>query len=227
MKLLTFLKTQWIRFKIIRGFWVLVRHPERTDLIIKALRELQKLPDQTVINTLLSEIYGHDKFKTMRAQNYMPPKPRLDELRAMPEGSFGRAVADHLDRNGINFDTFPDYQGGNDLEYINHRMYLDHDLWHVLLDASTQVEDELALQAFNVGQLRTPFGALIIAGGLLHLLAKNPISAADTIGKIAQGFQLGKNARFLLEMPLHEMFTMPLELVRREARIYSLGHAPT
>ncbi len=209
------LKTLWIRYKILRGFIFLVRHPERTDVIIEGIRLLEKMPDQSVIQTLLAGMAAHPEYKQLRDDGYLPEKPNLEALKAMPDGSFGRALFEHLDSNGINFDVFPDELPQTPLQYVNRRMYLDHDLWHVLLGKTTEVPDELAIQAFNVAQLRTPFAALIISGGILNLLRKSPLDAADAIGHIASGYQQGKKAKFLLGVKLHEMFGRPLAEVRQ------------
>lgn len=221
------LKELWIKYKLMRGYLALVRHPERTDLIIEGIELLKKMPNQSVINKMLAAFReGHPEFADMMDERYMPRKPALEELKNMPEGSFGCALFEHLDKNNIDFNVFPDNLPESDLDYVNQRMYLDHDLWHVLMGASTEVEDELSLQAFNVAQLGTPLGAMIISGGILHLLNKDPLRAAHAMGKISDGYQTGKNAKFLLEVKLHEMFKMPLEHVRREVKIYNPAHAP-
>lgn len=217
------LKSLWIQFQMLRGFFYVVRHPERTDVIIEGINLIQKMPDQTVVNTLLDEVYAHREMQACWDEQYLPGKPDLAKLRELPAGSFGRAVADHLDSNGINYDVFPDDLPTNRLEYLNYRMFLEHDFWHVLLSANTSVPDELALQAFNVAQLRTPFGALLIAGGLLHLLRKDPILAADTVGKVSSGYQLGKNAKLLLGLRLSEHFARPLEEVRQMCGVAPLS----
>ncbi len=213
------LKTLWIRYKLLRGFIFLVRHPERTDVIIEGIQLLEKMPDQSVIQTLLTGMMAHPEYKQLHDEGYLPKTPKLDALKNMPEESFGHALFEHLDSNGINFDVWPNQPPQTALQYVNRRMYLDHDLWHVLLGKTTAIPDELAIQAFNVAQLRTPFAALIISGGILNLLRKSPLDAADAIGHIASGYQQGKKAKFLLGVKLHEMFERPLAEVRHACGI--------
>lgn len=213
------MKDLWIRFQLIRGYFQMVRNPQNTELIFKALELVAQLKDQGPLEEVLKGLYSHPEFKAMVDEGYMPRKPDLEELGKMPEGSFGREVFNHMTKNKIDFDLFPEEVPDGAIKYVNQRMYLDHDLWHVLLSYNTDVSDELALQGFNVAQLRSPFSAMIISGGLLHLLKKNPLTAADTLGLVARGYQRGKQAKFLLGIKLHEMFERPINEVRMAAGV--------
>ncbi|MGE4133001.1 MAG: Coq4 family protein [Bdellovibrionales bacterium] len=216
------MKTLWIRLRMIRGFLQMIRNPERTDIIFEGIELVSRMPDQKPIEKILAQLNTHEEYHSMVKSGYMPTKPRLAELKKMPEGSFGRALYDHLYQNRLDFDLFPTLKIEKPIHYVNQRMYLDHDLWHVLLGATTSIEDELAIQGFNVAQLRTPFGALIIAGGILHLLRKEPLRTVDAIAKVAAGYQRGLKARFLLGVRLHEMFALPLHQVRYHCQLMPL-----
>ncbi len=213
------MKELWIRWLLIRGFFKLVANPERTELIFEAIRLLAKSKDQGPTKVIVDGAKADPTFREMFNSGYMPLKPQLADLGRLPEGTFGRAVHDHMKKNNIDFELFPDEDVHLPIEYVSQRMYLDHDLWHVLLNYNTDIADELALQAFNVAQLRSPFGALIISGGLLNLLRKDPMSAADAIGRVSEGYQRGKKSKFLLGLRLHEMFDRPLTEVRALAQI--------
>ena len=213
------MKELWFRLQMARGFFQLVRNPERTDLIFKALKMLARAKDQKPIQAIIKAARENTPFSQMIDSGYMPKKPNLNDLAQMPEGSFGKEVYNHMAKNNINFDLFPDEEPELPIEYFSQRMYWDHDLWHVLLNYHTDVADELALQAFNVAQLRTPFGAMIISGGILNLLRKDPLAAADAVGRVADGYQRGKKAKFLLGLKLHEMFERPLAEVRELAGV--------
>ena len=88
-----------------------------------------------------------ERFVTHLIGDYVPvlnlvrrpaPWPGLDELRAYPEGSLGRAVAAYLDARGLPFRI----------------RYENHDAIDALLDYETNIRGEMEVQAFLSGQRR-------------------------------------------------------------------------
>lgn len=211
------MKELWLRFQMLRGYFRMVRYPEQTELIFEGIKLIKKLRDQSGVRAVIAQIKTHPEFVAMMESGYMPTKPDLKYLATLPEGTFGREVYNHMAKNHISFDLFPEEQPTSEIDYLTQRMYLDHDLWHVLLNLNTDVSDEISLQALNVAQLRSPFAAFIISGGILHLLRKEPLRAADAVRKISEIYRKGCNAKFLLGIKLHEMFERPLTEVRAVA----------
>lgn len=163
----------------------------------------------------MNDLKEKQEFMNLYNERYLPKWPTIEELRLCPEGTFGFALFQHLSINGLDLDLFPRIHDPKDpLDYLNARVYQDHDLWHALLGYGTEVEDELALQAFSVAQFGAPLGILIISGGLLHLIAKTPGRAANAIRKISEGYRIGEKSRFLPGLKLIDMLPLPLKEVR-------------
>lgn len=202
------------RVKMTQLFFQLVQNPSRTELIFKAISIVTKHRDDPVAVKILDQIYNHESFRELYAKRYVGDLPPLDKLAKYPEGSFGHEYYTHMNSNGLTPELFPKFDPANDLEYVNLRMYQDHDLWHALLGYGISVEDELAVQAFSAAQLQSPFSTMLIAGGLLHLLKSEPVRAVTALKEISEGYEKGKNAKFLLGIRLSEMLEKPIGEVR-------------
>lgn len=202
------------RVRALHLFYQLVKDPNRTDLIFKGVDIVSSDKDQSVVNKLVDKILAHEEFRQQYESRYMPETPKLEDLAQMPEGSFGQAVYQHMKANNLDFDLFPKLRGDSIVEYISVRIYQDHDLWHVLMGYGTKVEDELGLQGFGVAQYNSPVGVALIAGGFLHLLKRDPMEAVAALKKVNDGYNVGKNAKFMLNIKLHDLFARPLEEVR-------------
>jgi ubiquinone biosynthesis protein Coq4 len=204
----------WDRLRIMKSYFQLVRDPNRTDLIFKQVKILTKNPNEPGIKAIEELSLSNPTFKAMFTDRYLPDSPKLETLAQLPENSFGRALYNHMHANNLSFDIFPRIHSDRAIDYLTTRLYQDHDLWHVLLGCGVEVEDELAIQAFGVAQYHSPVGTMIISGGLLHLLSKNPLRAVEAVKKVAEFYVIGQRAKFLPSVRLHEHFPKPLAEVR-------------
>lgn len=209
----------WNRLRAIKMFFQLVKNPNRTDLIFKGVAIASEDVNQELVKTIEQLVLSDKPFQVMYTENYIPDLPQLKILAGLPEQSFGKALYKHMNDNNLDFKMFFNQNLNLDLKrpiyYLSTRIYQDHDLWHVLLGYGTDVEDELAIQAFGVAQFHSPIGVVIIAGGLLHLLGKNPARAVDAFRKINEAYQLGRKTKFLLSVRIHELLPRPLNEVRQ------------
>jgi ubiquinone biosynthesis protein Coq4 len=204
----------WNRLKIFLLFIQLVRDPNRTDLIFRGVAIVAKNPGLPAIKAVEQCVLANETFKSMYDENYVPTAPSLEVLSKLPQESFGYALFQHMNSHGLSFEIFPKVKYTRPIQYLSTRLYQDHDLWHALLGYGVEVEEELAIQAFGVAQFQSPVGTMLIAGGLLHLLRKNPSRAVLALKKINEGYTLGKSSRFLPAIRLHELFAKPLREVR-------------
>ena len=196
--------------RVLKIYLGLIRDPNRTELVFDAVKIATKYKDDPLAQEVIGRVMSNDEFRNRFEERYLPPWPSLEQLRECPEGSFGQAVYRHMVMNGLDLELFPRVEPHDEIDYLNARAYQDHDLWHALLGYGTEVEDELAIQAFNVAQFRSPLGILLISGGLLHMLIFHPGKAVDAIAKISEGYRRGQKAKFLLGMKLVEMLPQPL-----------------
>jgi ubiquinone biosynthesis protein Coq4 len=208
--------TVWNRFKILKLMIQLIFNPNRTDLIFKGVDIVSQDPHHKAVKDIEAVVMANNEFKTMYDQNYVPTAPLLENLARCPTDSFGRAVYDHMHSNGLTFDLFPRLESRRPVHYLSTRIYQDHDLWHVLLGYGVKVDDELAIQAFGVAQFQSPIAIMLVAGGLIHLLVKNPPDAIAAFKKVNEGYALGRRIPFLLTARLHDYFARPLKELRAQ-----------
>ncbi len=209
------MQSLWIRLRVLKNFVQLVRNPNRTELIFEMIHVLSREKDSDIAKIVIASVFESSSFRKMYAEHYMPRRLDLNSLSALPSTTFGYAVYRHYTDYCLDVDLFPRFQAEHPLEYLSLRSYHDHDLWHVLLGYGTRVEEELAIQAFNVAQFRSPLGALIISGGLLHLLGRNPELGVVALKNVSDGYLRGRHAGFLLGLKLEDMFAFPLDHVRQ------------
>ena len=205
----------WNRMRLVVLFLRLLLNPNRTDLIFRGVEILTESPELGPIRSIEEKVMAHREFAGMFERQYVPQAPSFDFLAACPAGSFGEAVYQHMGRNGFDFSLWPTYENKRPIQYLSTRIYQDHDLWHPLLGFGVSVEDELAIQAFGVAQFNSAVGLLLIAGGLLRLIVKDPVRAVEAFGVINEQYALGKRAPFLLATKLHDLLPQPLNEVRK------------
>jgi ubiquinone biosynthesis protein COQ4 len=139
----------------------------------------------------------------------------LARLRTLPEGTFGRNVADFYDAHGLTPAAIPSLEAVDDASYVSAHLYETHDVWHVATGFGTTVAEELGLQAVYAAQMPGSLAPILIAGGLLQgaLWVHDDFSAR--LAAVARGHALGKSARPLFGVLWDEMWGLPLEEVRR------------
>jgi ubiquinone biosynthesis protein Coq4 len=193
--------------------------------MVRALREPEKLDDilelagvlapPMAMRRLVERLMGSPD-----AAQALIERPRmgllhLSRLRALPEGTLGRTLADHLVENGLDPDALPYLEAHTDEEYVRAHMLESHDVWHVLTGFPTDVPGELGIQAFSLAQIGSPFALGILAGGLANTLLY-AFSERDTrMRSIVRGWLLGQRARLLFGAPWRQMWELPLAEVRQ------------
>lgn len=207
--------TLWNKLKTFKLFIQLVRDPNRTDLIFQGVEIASSDPDQALVQEIENYVLMNPEFRAMFEDKYNPDLPSLTDLKSYPESSFGHAVYNHMKSNGLDFSLWPKTNSQRPIQYLSSRIYHDHDLWHALLGYGITVEDELALQAFGVAQFRSPIALMLVAGGLIHLIGKDPSRAMTAFQKINKAYDLGQRAPFLLSYRLNTYFPLPLVDVRK------------
>lgn len=142
-------------------------------------------------------------------------------LARLPEGSFGRAYLEFVERENISADgiraaaakgmarTLPPQ-----LEFVSARMRDTHDLWHVVTGYSGDVLGETALLAFIFAQTWNPGIGLIIALGLAKTAGAAQGSAARAT--ILDGFRRGRNTHWLPAVEWETLLPLPLQQVRAQ-----------
>ena len=109
-----------------------------------------------------------------------------------------------------------------DTEYAKHRYRATHDARHVLTGLGVEGYEEVLLQAFQFAQLPQKLSALIVVfGGLKHAILDGKWRAL--LSGIPRAWRSGRQARFLSNLPLEELWAVPLEEVRRQWGVRPVG----
>jgi len=150
-------------------------------------------------------------------------------LRALPDGSFGRAYLAFAERHGLDSRKLVESQhrmsrdfGRLDplRQWLSDRLTVLHDLWHVLAGYDATHAGESALICFSIpqGMLYRPMPLFVV----MMLLARHlsPRCAFEAFGR-------GRRAAFLVAQPFEELLREPLDAVRARLAIAppARGHA--
>lgn len=204
---------------------------QRARLAITSLRKLLRDPDDTrqvFYLGLASSYASYPRFlarflSTDEGARLLRERPGIDSahvdfdaLRALPADTLGGAYVRFLDTHGLDPDLFQAPPGLPEVPaYISQRLRQVHDLWHVLTGYPTDVEGEIALQAFSWAQSQMPAPAMITLGGLARFGWREPRYVGRAIG----GYRRGRRARFLGSVRFEDHFTRKLDDVRAELGI--------
>ncbi|KAL9935417.1 hypothetical protein V8E36_005765 [Tilletia maclaganii] len=96
----------------------------------------------------------------------------MDALRALPDGSLGRAYVDWLDWCGVTPDTRAPVQYVDDpeLRYVMQRYRECHDLYHLLCLMPTSLLGETVVKYFELAHFDLPVALLSSIGGPIRLI---------------------------------------------------------
>ncbi|MDC0744205.1 Coq4 family protein [Polyangium mundeleinium] len=198
--------------------------------VLRAWREGASLGDIAVMKFDMLGGSPPDINARLRAQGRGCLEVDLDALRALPEGTVGRAYARLLDRSGLRPLTMSAAIQARFAENPYALRYTStHDLFHLLTGFPTTPAGEIGLYAFMMAQ---GFGAR----NLLHLWGSAavyallmPLHAPGILHNVRVGLSMGKKAKILIEAPFEEMLADPIEEVRQRLGLpdpASAGIAP-
>lgn len=150
--------------------------------------------------------------------------PRLADrtaLRALPNGSLGRAYLAFVESEGISPEGIRDASGEGTAApsrsevfgYLRARMRDTHDLWHAVTGYQGDVLGELSILAFTLGQHWNVGVAAIVAAALVK-----GFGSTDT-RSIRDGFARGRAATWLPAQEWETLLPLPLDTVRARLRI--------
>jgi ubiquinone biosynthesis protein Coq4 len=202
-----------------KAFLGLLRNPTRTENIFKLSQLGISSPDQRSVLHLAEWAMRNDKFRVLYKERYLPELPTLEHLGTLARGTLGRELHQHLVKNGLKPGFFPSISIRSPIEYLSMRVRQTHDIWHVLCGYDTSVRGELALQAFDLGQMPSGLSALLLAGGILHTAKGSPESVQPLMHAVAEGYLRGTRAEVLLGERWEERLGEPLESLRVEMKL--------
>jgi ubiquinone biosynthesis protein COQ4 len=202
--------TLWLRVLSLFAGLRLMRDPNRLGDVFVLDRGLSKDVAARIVESVASHSDG---------RRALADKPRLtldlERLRGLPDGTFGRAVADFYDANGLTPAAIPKLSSGDEAAFVQAHLYETHDVWHVATGFGTNVAEELGLQAVYAAQIPGRLAPLLIAGGLLQAAVWVRDDFGARLAAVSRGYALGARSKPLFGTPWERMWDLPLVEARR------------
>jgi len=195
------------------SFVDLVKHPDHLDRVFEIADGM--VSQRTEVLGAMADHFRREP----RGAAALRDRPRLRfdlaALGRLPEGSTGRVFADHMRRNGLDPADIPTLTVGDELDFVRAHLYETHDVWHAVTGFDTDVAGELGLQAFYAAQGPGGLPWMLLAMGFLNTALYSMDDRDRRFDAIARGWEMGKRARPLFGVRWDELWTTPIEEVRR------------
>lgn len=196
-----------------------INNPSKTETIFDMADSFQKASPPEMVEKLIQPLLKNSSMAADYENKVWYSHPNMKTLSEYEEGTFGKHVADFFAKNNLDENLFPKANYDSLVDYITSRIYQTHDFWHILTDYSVGLEDELALQAFAIGQYQQPINLTIIAGGIIHILQHHPERTFEIMNSITEGYQRGLQSEFLLDKNIFDYLDKPICKVREHFKI--------
>jgi ubiquinone biosynthesis protein Coq4 len=202
----------WKRAKALSSFVQLVRDPNRLGKVF----ELSDGFVEPAVMRRMADAAAKSEAGRVALRERARLRVDLAELRQLPEGTLGRAFAEHMIANGLDPAAIPSLPADDELAFVRAHLYDTHDVWHVVTGFGTDVAGELGLQAFYQAQLPGHLPTAILCAGLLNTLLYAFEDRDARMTEIARGWQLGKRADPLFGVRWDKLWSRPLTEIRAD-----------
>ena len=213
-------RPQWRR--ALRALRELLREPERTDRAFEVIAAL----DPDLMQRGLARALAHPEGRRLFAERpcLLDRLSDREALARLPEGSFGRAYLDHIERHGLDPGklaelgrSFPEIRADDEgTRWYADRSELSHDLHHVLTGYGADGLGETALLWFTHGLGGGRGNALLMLGAALR---SRQGAGRGWWRYLGRAWRRGRRAGALGALPWEELLPLPLAEVRRIAGI--------
>jgi ubiquinone biosynthesis protein Coq4 len=208
--------------RLAKGFFTLVKDPGRLSEIV-ALADALEMPE---VMERMAAYFARDA-SGARAMQERPRVGRFDPevMRRLPEGTFGRAYAEHALANGIDPHEIPELPAYDATSFVRAHLFETHDIWHTATGFQTDFASEIGLQAFYFAQFPAELPATIFAINFLNLAFVALGDREARMDAIVRGWTMGKRAKPLFGVRWADLWETPLVEVRRSLDIPVEGAA--
>jgi ubiquinone biosynthesis protein COQ4 len=201
----------------------LILNKEDTRQVYEVIEALAGGAGKRLFRRFVSTPYGRRVVtEPVKLEEILSNRQRL---RAMPEGSFGRAYLAFMEGENLTTDGLLgaaeeagiDYKGETQFPQFR-RMFLhinvSHDLWHVLTGYGRDALGELCVLAFTREQTKNPGIAFINRIGILAQKLTSP--GVPVLAAFEEGKRMGEGVDFLLGEDVEALLPLQLAEVRRK-----------
>jgi len=208
----------------------LLADPEKTEKAFEVFLRFDGDGEEQTFQRFLCEPHG--RRLAAERPSLLERLNDREALARLPDGSFGRAFADHVCGSGLDPAGLMKlkealverakaegvYLPEHDVAraWFRDRTILLHDLWHVLTGYGTDELGEAALLYFTHAQVGGRANAIFITGiGIRTIVA----GELGYLPYLARAWRRGRRAAWLMALPYEDLLPLPLEEVRRSAAI--------
>lgn len=200
----------WHHFKIV------LKDKEQTDQIVAVA---DALPWRGMVDAAAEFLATERGRALFQAEPYLPDF--LDDhaaLRRTPPGSFAHAYCDFMEREGLTAAgmvaaTTAREQFGDGVGWYIDRLRDFHDILHIVTGYGRDLLGEQCIFAFMYHQRPSPGHLGLAWAGTLMMKAKIR-TKAPILRALVEARRNGKRCPRIVEMPIQELFAMPLTTVR-------------
>ncbi|RLB37227.1 MAG: hypothetical protein DRH30_13550 [Deltaproteobacteria bacterium] len=198
----------------------LFANPNDTQYVFEIIDALQG----PSLHHMCNRLRGTERGRRLLAEQ-PNPVPLLNDregLRALPEGSLGRAYLTFVEAEGISADGLVDASMGvcrsdetAELVWAHNWLRDTHDLWHAVLGYQGDLLGEAALLAFTHYQTRN-IGTGVIVSVAWYKLGRVTEPDVRARSVILDGRRRAKQTAWFLDVPWHEWLARPLADIRHD-----------
>ena len=210
--------------RVLWSFVDLVKHPEHLDRVFEISDGLVK--QRVDVLEQMRDHFGRHPAGAAALRDRPRLHVDLDVLGKLPPGTLGREFADHMRANGLDPKAIPTLEAGDDLAFVRAHLYETHDVWHVVTGFKTDVAGELGLMAFYSTQGPGGLPWMLLAMGFLNTAFYAMDDRERRMDAIGRGWEMGKRAKRLFGVRWDELWTLPLDAVRKSLGVEAYAEAP-
>jgi ubiquinone biosynthesis protein Coq4 len=200
------------RARAIKSFVTLVRDPGRLDQVF----EVAERGIHPEFFRELVAYFGKDPAGRRALRDRPRVRIDLSRLAALPDGTFGRAVLDHLTKNKLDPGALPTLEASDPESFVRAHLYETHDIWHAATGFDADPVGEIGLQAFYLAQFPAKLASMLLAAGFLHVGIYRIEWKDALVDEVVRGWEMGRRARPFFGVDWEKMWERPLDEVRRE-----------
>ena len=210
--------------RAIKNFRILIKDKEDTAAVFRIFESLPSRDFNARVEVLT--LSDHGEFLRRTEPNLPDILDDHDALRQTPKGSLAHAYCDFMESEGLSAaglvaeseslgrPKYPDL-----VQWYAERSRDTHDLFHVLTGYGRDALGEQCVLLFTHGQSPSQGHLLIGYAGAANIKRNVRGSKAPVMGAVMQARRTGKGAPKLIEQPIRELLSQPLESVRKALNI--------
>jgi ubiquinone biosynthesis protein COQ4 len=204
----------------LRSVRALIANPDNTGEVFKVIEALKGGSIARAVARLEATPEGRELLRSK--PDILPVLSDRDALRAMPEGSVGRAYLKFVESQSLSADGLvaaseeaPRREGNSpDERWLGCRLRDIHDLQHVVCGYGRDTLGELCLLSFMVTQ--TPNRGIAFIIFMARRKARRATTLFSVDDCIDEGRRIGEAAKWFAAVNLETRLAEPLEQLRRE-----------